>query len=79
MRPIAKCKGCGFEAEVKDFNDCASVYHDVRCPECGTTAVDTSQVNAYYRAAGSTYGWGDENMLYRTSVSRRSSEGDSQA
>jgi hypothetical protein len=79
MKPIARCKGCGFEDDVKKFDDCVSVYHDVRCPRCGTTAIDTSQVNAFYRAEGSAYGWGDDNMLDRTSVSRRGGDGDDQA
>lgn len=79
MRPIAKCNGCGFEGDVKEFDDCASVYHDVRCPVCGTTAVNTSKVNAYHRAEGSSYAWGDDNMLDRSSVTVPGAEGDAQA
>jgi len=79
MKPIARCKGCGFEDDVKKFDDCVSVYHDVRCPRCGTTAIDTSQVNAFYRAEGSAYGWGDGNMLDRTSVNGPSGDGGDQA
>lgn len=53
---MPKCKGCGFCGEPGDFDPCASAYHDFRCPKCGTTAIDTSDM-------GKDYGYGDNNVL----------------
>jgi S-layer homology domain len=51
-RLLGTWTGAKFEAEAKQFDDCASVYHDIRCPACGTTAIDTSRVNQSYREHG---------------------------
>lgn len=37
---IATCNQCGFSASPEEFDACLSPYHDLRCPECGTTDVD---------------------------------------
>lgn len=36
----ATCRGCGFSAHPDEFDACLSVYHELRCPECGTTDID---------------------------------------
>jgi len=37
---VAVCNRCGFSAPPEEFEPCLSPYHDLRCPECGTTDVD---------------------------------------
>ncbi len=37
---VATCNQCGFSASPEEFEPCLSPYHDLRCPECGTTDVD---------------------------------------
>ena len=37
-KPI--CEECGFTAYPEEFNPSLSVYHDLRCPICGTTNID---------------------------------------
>lgn len=37
---IATCLQCGFSGSPEEFNACLSPYHDLRCPECGTTNID---------------------------------------
>lgn len=56
-------KGCTYKGDLKTFKPNGGVHHDLRCPECGTTAVDTSDVNAQWKAEGRVYGYGDNNTL----------------
>lgn len=58
---IVKClsNGCRYEGEADEFPGCLSPYHDLRCPKCGTTNLDTSEV----AKALSNYGYGDDNCL----------------
>jgi len=58
----AKClrPGCGYEGAVSKFKMAPSPYHDMRCPECGTTHVDTSEIKA---KLGDEYGYGKNNTL----------------
>ena len=58
----ARClrPGCGFEGLVSKFKMAASPYHDMRCPECGTTHVDTSKIK---EKLGDEYGYGTNNFL----------------
>ncbi len=37
---IATCIQCGFSAHPEKFHACISVYHHLRCPDCGTTNID---------------------------------------
>jgi Zn finger protein HypA/HybF involved in hydrogenase expression len=39
---MAICNQCGFSADPDKFDPCLSPYHDLRCPECGTTDVRNS-------------------------------------
>ncbi len=55
----AKCRHCHFEAHPKEFETCLSPYHDLRCPECRTTDVDTSELNQEI----THYCYGDGNFL----------------
>jgi len=57
------CLGCGHIDDVDNFVGSISVYSDMRCPKCGTTEVDTSEVNKEWAARGEKYGYGDDNSL----------------
>jgi predicted Zn-ribbon and HTH transcriptional regulator len=59
----AKCKQCGFYDDADKFEPTMSVYHDMRCPKCGTTAIDTSEINAAWKQKGDVYGYGDNNFM----------------
>ena len=61
----AKClrPGCGFEGPVEEFPGCLTSYHDMCCPKCGTTRVDTSNINLDWKQRGMIYGYGDHNSL----------------
>ena len=57
-------------------------HHDLRCAKCGTTKLDTSALNAAYKAAGLPYDYGDDNFLRQRSqfkeaccVAERGAEG----
>ena len=63
MSENAKCRQCGFVADSSLFETCLSVYHDMRCSKCRTTDVDTSEINAAWKARGEVYGYGDDNCL----------------
>ena len=59
----AKCYQCGFSGDVSKFNDVMSIYHDICCPRCGTTRIDTSEINLTLKKEGREYGYGDDNFL----------------
>lgn len=59
----AKCNQCGFSADVSKFKDVMSIYHDMGCPRCGTTNIDTSEINLAWKNEGREYGYGDDNFL----------------
>lgn len=40
--PTVICRGCGFSGHPDNFDACLSVYHDLKCPECGTTDIKYS-------------------------------------
>lgn len=63
MEAHAKCKGCGFSGTGDQFEPCLTAYHDLKCPDCGTTNIDTSAINAEWKKNGSVYGYGDNNCL----------------
>ena len=51
---------CGHEGPVIDFPPAmTSVYHDLRCPECGTTNLDTTDLDKGIP----DYCYGDNNFL----------------
>lgn len=58
-----KCNQCSWEGDAADCDACLSAHHDVRCPQCGTTNVDTSKLVQQYKEAGSEYSYGDDNTL----------------
>lgn len=42
---MPRCKQCDYKSEnPSDFPPSMCVYHDFQCPECGTTAIDTSDM-----------------------------------
>lgn len=34
------CEQCGFTASPEEFDPSTSAYHDLKCPQCGTTNID---------------------------------------
>lgn len=64
-RRMPKCQreDCGFEGSADDFHPCFGVYHDMRCPECGTTEVDTEDIFEEWATEGRKYGYGKHNTL----------------
>lgn len=60
---MATCLECGFTAKGEDFDPCISPYHDLRCPKCGTTHIDTATDNKDWDKEGFEYGYGNDNFL----------------
>ncbi len=58
-----KCNVCGFSADSGQFIASPSYHHDLRCPQCRTTDLDTSDINREWAAEGLRYGYGDDNTL----------------
>lgn len=55
-----KCNACGFEAhpdKFKKYN--MGMYHDLRCPKCNSTDINTSEI----KKSASDYSYGDNNCL----------------
>lgn len=61
----ATCNGCGFNGHADEYKPCMSAYHDLRCPKCDTTDINTSEINEVWKFQGRTYGYGDDNSLKR--------------
>jgi hypothetical protein len=57
------CNGCGWRGEGSDCNPALGVYHDLLCPRCGMSNLDTSGIRKAWAAQGRTYGYGDSNFL----------------
>lgn len=57
--PRATCNVCSYKAPPRFFEPVMSLYHDLRCPGCGGTDVDTSQL----AESDSEYGYGESNSL----------------
>lgn len=55
--------GCGWSGPPEKCKPSMSPYHDFQCPKCGTTALDTSELNAAWAKDGNRYGYGDRNFL----------------
>ncbi len=66
IKKMPKCEQCHFSGEPSEFEMCLSPYHDLRCPKCETTAVDTSDINS------DQYGYGDDNFLSMPETPQRS-------
>jgi predicted Zn-ribbon and HTH transcriptional regulator len=57
----ARCKICGYYDDVDLFLPYLDVHHGIICPICGSTDVDTSEINASEEA----YEYGDNNKLIK--------------
>lgn len=60
---MIRCKRCGWNGAPHDADVSHSPYHDMKCPVCGTTQIDTSEINKAWAAEGKIYGYGDNNVL----------------
>lgn len=60
-----KCNQCEWEGDAADCESYHSPEHDVICPQCGTTNVNTSKLAQQYREVGSEYCYGDDNTLIK--------------
>ena len=54
-----RCCECGYYGPWQEFPAAGSAYHDLRCPKCSTTNLDTSEC----LAEDSGYGYGKGNTL----------------
>lgn len=65
--PKCRMEDCGYEGTADEFGEAArravTLYHDVRCPRCGTTKVDTSDIARAWAERGEVYGYGNNNSL----------------
>ena len=57
------CESCGWEGPAEQAMTAFSVYHDLQCPECGTTYLDTSGLNKDWASRGQKYAYGDGNTI----------------
>ena len=57
------CKMCKHVGEATTFKPAVSAYHDFYCPECGSSYIDTSELNKEWAEQGRHYGYGDDNVL----------------
>ena len=59
---MPKCERarCGFEGPVEDFKGSLDFYHDMQCPKCHTSAIDTTDV---FDEWAKVYGYGKNNTL----------------
>jgi predicted nucleic-acid-binding Zn-ribbon protein len=58
-RMVATCKRCYYRNTPDFFDGSDSVYHDLKCPKCGTTKIDTSEISKEFR----DYGFGPDNFM----------------
>lgn len=56
---IADCNKCDYVSHPKQFGGSLSPYHDLRCPACNSTDIDTSDLNKEIPG----YSYGDDNFL----------------
>lgn len=65
--PKCEMEDCGYVGTTKEFADAGqehpTVYHDLRCPKCYTTAVDSSDTFTEWASQGKVYGYGRNNTL----------------
>jgi len=58
-----KCNQCGWQGDAADCEPASSPYHDLLCPECGTSNLDTTGLRESWARSGNEYGYGDNNFL----------------
>lgn len=63
---MAICNGCSFSGNANQFAASLSAYHDLRCPRCGTTDINTKLENENIKG----YGYGDNNTLQKKNKGR---------
>ena len=56
-----RCGRCGWVGLAGICGISLSPYHDMTCARCGSTNLDTSEVNKEWAAKGRVYGFGDRN------------------
>ena len=56
--PTIACNRCRHTGCVSTYKTPLSVYHDLKCPRCGSTDVNTAPLNAL-----GDYDYGDNNTL----------------
>lgn len=66
---------CGWYGPPEECLATMSVYSDLRCPKCGTTNLDTSEINRAWAAEGKCYGYGDNNSLDTSEGDRNAPDG----
>jgi hypothetical protein len=61
----AKCNQCGFGGHPDLFDASMTYHHDLRCPneKCGSTDIDTSDLNLAWAERGEKYGFGNHNSM----------------
>jgi len=60
---MIKCLDCKFSGQTSKFPPCPDTHYDRYCPECGSTNLDTSELNADWKKNGEVYSYGDNNSL----------------
>lgn len=60
---MPECKMCGFKGNADEFKAAFDAYHDMKCPVCDTTAVDTTDVSEEWAKNGKVYSFGKNNVL----------------
>ena len=63
MSAQIKCCSCGYFGDLEKFDLSLSIHHHFHCPECGTSDLDTSELNEEWKQRGEEYGYGDNNTL----------------
>ena len=63
MSAQIKCFVCDFSGDPEKFDLSISIYHDFYCPECGTSNLDTSELNEEWKQRGEEYSYGDNNTF----------------
>lgn len=61
---MPKCKQCNFENHPNRFG-VAEGKHDLACPQCGTTSIDTTDINVEW------YGYGNNNTQQTAPIHKR--------
>ena len=62
---VATCNRCGFSGHADKFEACLSVWHDLRCPMCGTTDINQSNGLMVYLPEYTKKGLEDKEKMIR--------------
>jgi len=65
-RPRMKCNACGFSGNCTEFHFSLDHSHDVICPKCGSTKIDTSKM----LEANPRYIYGSNNTIKNIGVTK---------